>query len=77
MGGFMDCLSDKSGCELVFLASSFALALSQGLSCDEINLLAAFLTAVGDNLAIIGTQCAESTEIPNDSNENFQNSNSC
>ena len=62
MGGFMDCLSDKSGCELVFLASSFALALSQGLSCDEINLLAAFLTAVGDNLAIIGTQCSEAEE---------------
>lgn len=58
----MDCLSDKSGCELVFLASSFALALSQGLSCDEINLLAAFLTAVGDNLAIIGTQCSEAEE---------------
>lgn len=68
MGGFMDCLSNKSGCELVFLASSFALALSQGLNCDEINLLAAFLTAVGDSLAIIGTQCSESTEEPEDLN---------
>lgn len=55
----MDCLSNKSGCELIFLASSFALALSQGLNCDEINLLAAFLTTVGDNLAIIATQCVE------------------
>lgn len=73
----MDCLSDKSGCELVFLASSFALALSQGLDCDDINLLAAFLTAVGDNLAIIGTQCAESTEISEDFKNNSQHSNSC
>lgn len=65
MGGFMDCLSNKSGCELIFLASSFALALSQGLNCDEINLLAAFLTTVGDNLAIIGTQCFEDEESDN------------
>ena len=60
----MDCLSNKSGCELIFLASSFVLALSQGLNCDEINLLAAFLTTVG-NLAIIGTQCFEDEESDN------------
>lgn len=59
----MSCLSDKSGCELVYLASSFAVAISQGLDCDDINLLAAFFSAVGDNLAIIGTQCSD-----NDSN---------
>lgn len=59
----MSCLSDKSGCELVYLASSFAVAISQGLNCDDINLLAAFFSAVGDNLAIIGTQCSD-----NDSN---------
>lgn len=55
----MSCLSDKSGCELVYLASSFAIALSQGLSCEEVGVLAAFLTSVGDNLAIIATQCVE------------------
>ena len=55
-------LFDKSGCELIYLASSFALALSQGLDCDDINLLAAFLTAVGDNLAIIATQCSSNQE---------------
>lgn len=55
----MSCLSDKSGCELVYLASSFAVAISQGLDCDDINLLAAFFSAVGDNLAIIGTQCSD------------------
>lgn len=58
-GGVMSCLSDKSGCELVYLASSFAIALSQGLSCEEVGVLAAFLTSVGDNLAIIATQCVE------------------
>lgn len=62
MGDFlMSCLSDKSSCELVYLASSFAIALSKGLNCDEIGTLAAFLTAVGDNLAIIATRCASSS----------------
>ena len=69
MGGFMS-LFDKSGCELIYLASSFALALSQGLDCDDINLLAAFLTAVGDNLAIIGTQCASKEETDDCNNNN-------
>ena len=55
----MSFLFNKSSCELVYLASSFSIALSQGLSCDEIGVLAAFLTSVGDNLAIIATQCVE------------------
>lgn len=54
----MSCLSNKSGCELVYLASSFALSLAQGLSSDEILLLGIFLTTVGDDLSIIGTQRA-------------------
>lgn len=53
----MSCFSDKSSCELVYLASSFAIALSKGLDCNEINTFAAFFTAVGDNLAIIGSKC--------------------
>lgn len=64
-------LFNKSGCELIYLAGSFALALAQGLDCDDINLLAAFLTAVGDNLAILGTQCA-SNEETDDCNNNHQ-----
>ena len=63
-------LFDKSGCELIYFASSFALALSQGLDCDDINLLAAFLTAVGDNLAIIGTQYASKEETDDCDNNN-------
>ena len=59
----MSCLSNNSSCELVYLASSLAIALSKGLNCDEINILAAFLTTVGDNLAIIATQCSSDTNI--------------
>ena len=66
----MSCLSDKSGCELIYLASSFALALSQGLDCDDINLLAVFLTAVGDNLAILGAQCSSKEGIDECDNKN-------
>lgn len=60
----MSSFFDKSSCELIYLASSLALALSQGLNADEIALLATFFTAVGDNLGIIATQ-------------NSQNSDSC
>lgn len=58
----MSCLSNKSSCELIYLASSFAIALSQGLDCDEVNILATFLTAVGDNLAIIAGQCSSNSQ---------------
>lgn len=69
----MSCLSDKSGCELVYLASSFSLAISQGLDCDDINLLASFFSAVGDNLAIIATQCSNQNESSCNSNPNNVN----
>lgn len=58
----MKSFSNKSGCELTYLSASFANALAQGLSCDEIALLASFLVAVGDNLAIIAIQCIEETD---------------
>lgn len=59
----MSYLSDKSGCELVYLASSLALALSQGLNAEETALLASFVTAIGDNLAIIATQCSDDKSV--------------
>ena len=52
MGGFM-CLSDLSSCELLLLANNVALASSQNLNAEETALLAAFLTTVADQLAII------------------------
>ena len=57
MGGFM-CLSDLSGCELLFLANNIALTSSKNLDADETALLAAFLTSVADQLAIIAIQKA-------------------
>lgn len=47
------CISDFSKCELVTLASSLAIAISNQLSNEELILLAAFFTALGDNLAIL------------------------
>ena len=52
MGGFM-CLSDLSSCELLLLANNIALTSSKNLDADETALLAAFLTTVADQLAII------------------------
>lgn len=50
------CFSNLSGCNLIGLSSSLAIAISENLSIDEISSLAAFTTALGDNLAIIATQ---------------------
>ena len=52
MGGFM-CLYDLSSCELLLLANNIALASSNNLDAEETALLAAFLTSVADQLAII------------------------
>ena len=53
----MNPLFNKSGCELIYLASSFATVLSQGLNSEEVGLLAAFFVSIGDNLAILALQC--------------------
>lgn len=50
------CFSNLSGCNLIGLSSSLAIAISENLSINEISSLAAFTTALGDNLAIIATQ---------------------
>lgn len=47
------CISDFSSCELVALASSTAIAISNQSSKEEIVALSAFFTALGDNLAIL------------------------
>lgn len=52
------CFSDLSGCNLIGLASSVAIAIGENLTLEEVTTLAAFITAVGDNLAIIATQKA-------------------
>ena len=57
MGGFM-CLSDMSTCELLLLANDIALYSSKNLDADETALLAAFLTSIADQLALIAIKKA-------------------
>ncbi len=47
------CISDFSNCELVALASSLSIAISNEFSKDDLVILATFFTALGDNLAIL------------------------
>lgn len=70
MGVFMSSFFDKSGCELIYLASSLAIALSKGLNEDEISTLSAFVSSVGDNLAIIATQCSTDDDTPSNTTSN-------
>ena len=51
-------LSDLSSCELLLLANNVALASSKNLDAEETGLLAAFLTSVADQLAIIAIKKA-------------------
>lgn len=53
------CLSDLSSCELLLLANNVALASSKNLDAEETALLAAFLTSVADQLAIIAIKKAK------------------
>lgn len=52
------CLSEMSSCELLLLANNISLGLSKNLDSEETALLAAFLTTVADQLAIIAIQKA-------------------
>lgn len=52
----MDYLCSLSGEELVLLASTVSIALASNLNNDELSVLAAFTTSVGDNLALIATK---------------------
>lgn len=47
------CISDFSSCELVTLASTLAIAFSNQFSNEDLIVLAAFFTTLGDNLAIL------------------------
>lgn len=51
-------LSDLSSCELLLLANNIALTSSNNLDAEETALLAAFLTSVADQLAIIAIKKA-------------------
>lgn len=57
--------SNLSSCELIGLASSLAIAIGENLSADDVASLAAFTTALGDNLAIIATQKSQNLDNTN------------
>lgn len=62
------CFSDLSSCNLIGLASSFAIAIGDGLTANEASILSAFLNSLADNLAIIATK--KSIEESNDTSLN-------
>jgi hypothetical protein len=47
------CLSDFSNEELVVLSSTLAIAISKEFSDEDLLVLAAFFTTLGDNLALL------------------------
>lgn len=49
----MSCLEDMCPEELVLLASSVAIAISQNKSAEEISNLGNFFSAIGQNLSLI------------------------
>lgn len=44
-----------SGLDLIGLASSLAILISQNADVDDLNILSAFFSALGDNLSLIAT----------------------
>jgi len=47
------CLSDFSNEELVVLSSTLAIAISKEFTNEDLLILAAFFTTLGDNLALL------------------------
>lgn len=58
-------MNEISGCNLVGLSSSLAILISQNLSSDDISILGAFFTTLGDNLALIATTQSSDSESKN------------
>lgn len=57
-------LNDLSGSELVILASTLAIIISQDLSLNEIDTLGNFFSALGSNLSTIATAESNNTLNP-------------
>ncbi len=47
------CLSEFSNEELVILSSTLAIAISKEFSSEDLLILAAFFTTLGDNIALL------------------------
>lgn len=50
------CISDFSKCELVTLANTIAIALSNELSNEDITILSAFFNILGDSLSLLSIE---------------------
>lgn len=50
-------ISHLNGPELIALASSLAIYIGQNASSDEVSLLSDFFCALGDNLAMMVSDC--------------------
>lgn len=70
MNFILDFLTKLSGSELVALASIISIFLSDSLSSEELTILAIFVTTIGDNIAIIASSRANSSNI----SSTFENS---
>lgn len=53
------CLDNLSGCNLIGVSSSLAITLGQNMTADELGTIAAFLTSLADNFAILSIQKAK------------------
>ena len=58
-------LNNFSGQNLIGLASSLSILISQNLSTNEISILSALFSAIGDNLALIATQQSIENDLDN------------
>ena len=63
-------ISNLSYCNIIGLASSLAIIIAQDLNTEDIGILSAFFSALGDNLAII-------TATPLGSSQNKSINSSC
>jgi hypothetical protein len=59
-------IDNLDGEQLAILSSAFAIAFSKGLTSDEIEILAGFITSIGDLMALI----AAKKDIPSDADTN-------
>lgn len=60
--GVMRMVCQANGSELVVLASSLAISISEKADNSQLNILGSFFSALGDNLSVIAAQrqaCSE------------------
>lgn len=67
------CFNNLSSSNLIGLSSSLAILLSEELSTDEISLLGAFFTTLGDNLSLIATRQSIDDSKQSSNQESFEN----